>query len=490
MQLPHTTAVPPGLTLVFGASGYIGTNLVPRLLAEGFRVRAAARKREVLEAREWHGAELVEADATKPDTLRPALHGVETAYYLVHSMASGRGFGDLDLEAAHNFARAAGEAGVRRIIYLGGLVPQGADSEHILSRRDTGDALREGPVPVIELRAGIIVGPGSAAFEVMRDLVLNLPLMITPRWVQARSPPIALQNLLEYLVRLPQVPEAEGRIFDCGGPETLTYAEMMKRLAVIAGKEPPRILAVPVLTPRLSSYWLALVTAVPTSIARALIGGLKHDFHADDAELRRMVPQRLLDFDDSVRAVFAAEESHAVQARWTEGAFPIRGYRREHAFYAKRADGSSTTSASPESVWDIVKRIGGANRYYCADLVWWLRETIDWMIGGPGRNRGRRDPDELRVGDHVDSWHVIGVEPGRRLTLSFGMKAPGAGIMEIQLEPLATGGTRLTITSYWHPAGVTGLVYWYAFLPVRRVVLGCMTRHMCERAARPRQDAR
>jgi len=482
MQSPHATAVPQGLTLVFGASGYIGTNLVPRLLSEGFRVRAAARKREVLEARKWHGAELVEADATKPDTLRPALHGVETAYYLVHSMASGRGFGDLDLEAARNFARAAGEAGVRRIVYLGGLVPEGADSEHILSRRDTGDALREGPVPVIELRAGIIVGAGSAAFEVMRDLVLNLPLMITPRWVQARSPPIALENLLGYLVRLPQVSEAEGRIFDCGGPETLTYAEMMKRLAIIAGKEPPRILAVPVLTPRLSSYWLALVTAVPTSIARALIGGLKHDFHADDAELRRMVPQRLLDFDESVRAVFAAEESHAVQARWTEGAFPIRGYRREHAFYAKRAGGSAETTASPAQVWDVVKRIGGANRYYCADLVWWLRETLDWMIGGPGRNRGRRDPDELRVGDHVDSWHVIGVEPGRRLTLSFGMKAPGAGVLEIVLQPLDDGGSRLTATAYWHPAGVWGLVYWYALVPAHLFIFKCMTRNMCRRA--------
>jgi len=485
MRSVQTTGTAPELTLVFGASGYIGTNLVPRLLAEGLRVRAAARNREVLEARDWHGAELVAADAMKPETLASALKGVETAYYLVHSMASGRGFGELDLEAARNFARAAAEAGVRRIVYLGGLVPEDADSEHILSRRDTGDALREGSVPVIELRAGIIVGPGSAAFEVMRDLVLNLPLMITPRWVQAKSPPIALENLLEYLARLPQVPEAEGCIFDCGGPETLTYAEMMRRLAVIAGKKPPRIIPVPVLTPRLSSYWLALVTAVPTSIARALIGGLKHDFHADDTELRRLVPQRLLDFDESVRAVFAAEESHTVQARWTEGAFPIRGYRREHAFYAKRAGGSADTAASPEQVWNVVKRIGGANGYYCADFLWWLRETFDWMIGGPGRNRGRRDPEELRVGDHVDSWHVIGIEPGRRLTLSFGMKAPGSGIVEIQLESLGSGGTRLAITSYWHPAGVWGLIYWYAFLPAHRVVLDCMARHMCERATRP-----
>ncbi len=362
-------------------------------------------------------------------------------------------------------------------------MPDDADSEHIVSRRDTGRVLREGPVPVIELRAGIIVGPGSAAFEVMRDLVLNLPLMVTPRWVQAKSPPIALDNLLEYLVRLPRVPEAAGRTFDAGGPETLTYAEMMRRLAVIAGHRPPYILPVPVLTPTLSSYWLALVTAVPTPIARALIGGLKHDFSADDAELRRLVPQRLLDFDEAVRAVFEAEANHAVQARWTEGAFPMRGYRREHAFYAKRACGSASTAASPAAVWNVVKRIGGANRYYCADWLWWLRETLDWMIGGPGRNRGRRDPDELRVGDHVDSWYVVGVEPERRLTLVFGMKAPGGGALEFDIEPLAGGGTQVTVTAYWHPAGVWGLVYWYALVPAHLFIFKCMTRHICERAA-------
>lgn len=470
-----------GRVLVFGASGYIGTNLVPRLMAEGLPLRVCARSRRVLEAREWQGVEIVEADALRPETLGPALADVDLAYYLVHSMGSGRDFGQRDLAAARNFAAAAAAAGVRSIVYLGGLVPDDADSEHIVSRRDTGRVLREGPVPVIEVRAGIIVGPGSAAFEVMRDLVLNLPVMITPRWVQAKSPPIALDNLLEYLVRLPQLPAAAGRTFDAAGPETLTYAEMMRRLATIAGQRPPRILSVPVLTPRLSSYWLALVTAVPTPIARALIGGLKHDFTADDAELRRLVPQRLLGFDDAVRAVFDAEARHAVKARWTEGAFPMRGYRREHAFYAKRASGTAVTTASPAQVWAVVSRIGGENRYYCADWLWWLRETLDWLVGGPGRNRGRRDPDALRVGDHVDSWHVIGVEPERRLTMIFGMKAPGGGALEIDLEPEG-GGTRLTATAYWHPAGVWGLVYWYALVPAHLFIFKCMTRHMCRLA--------
>jgi uncharacterized protein YbjT (DUF2867 family) len=477
-SVPH----PLRKVLVFGASGYIGTNLVPRLLGEGIAVRAAARSRGVLEARRWAGAEVVEADALKPETLPAALAGIDTAYYLVHSMAAGRGFGGLDLEAARNFARAAAEAGVRCIVYLGGLVPDDADSEHIVSRRDTGEVLREGPVPVIELRAGIIVGPGSAAFEVMRDLVLNLPVMVTPRWVQAKSPPIALDNLLEYLVRLPMVPEAQGRVFDAGGPEVITYAEMMKRLAVAAGRRAPWIFPVPVLTPRLSSYWLRLVTAVPTPIARALIGGLKHDFFADDAELRRLVPQRLLDFDESVRAVFDAERRHQVQARWTEGAFPMRGYRTEHAYYAKRASGSAVSTASPQRLWKTVESVGGGNRYFCSDWLWWIRETVDWAIGGPGRNRGRRDPDELRVGDHVDSWHVVGMEPGRRLTLMMGMKAPGAGVLEFEVEPEPGGGARVTATAYWHPAGVWGLVYWYALVPAHLFIFRCMTAGICRRA--------
>ena len=479
-EQPHSPA--RHRVLVFGARGYVGTNLVPRLLKEGLTVRASARSTAPLEARNWTGVEIVQADALVPESLPAALEGIDTAYYLVHSMASGKGFSNLDLHAAQNFAAAAAQAKVRNIVYLGGLFPEDADSEHLLSRRETGEVLRQGSVPVIEVRAGIIVGPGSAAFEIMRDLVLNLPLMVTPRWVHRKSPPIALDNLLEYLVRLPDIPEAQGRIFDVGGPEVLTYGEMMRILAVMAGKRPPTIIPVPVLTPALSARWLWLVTAVPTSVARALIGGLKHDFTADDAEARRLVPQHLLTFAESVKAVFDAEDRHEVQASWTEGAFPMRGQRREHAFYAKRANGTAETPASPDAVWQVVKRIGGKNRYYGADLLWWLRETLDWMVGGPGRQRGRRDPDELRVGDFVDSWRIVGVEANRRLTLMMGMKATGSGVLEFDLEPLADGGTRLTATAYWHPAGFWGLAYWYALFPAHLFIFDRMTQNICRLA--------
>jgi uncharacterized protein YndB with AHSA1/START domain len=237
-----------------------------------------------------------------------------------------------------------------------------------------------------------------------------------------------------------------------------------------------------VLSPRLSSYWLRLVTAVPTPIARALIEGLRHDFLADDAELRALVPLRLHTFREAVLATFEAEQRHAVASRWTEGAFVFRDYRRDYSYYAKRVSSSTTTPATPADVWRVVAAIGGERRYYFANWLWALREWVDWAVGGPGRNRGRRDPDEVRVGDTIDSWRVIGVDVPRRLTLCSGMKAPGAGVLEFELEPAAGGGTRLTVTTYWHPAGVWGLLFWHMLMPVHLFTLRGLTRQVRRRA--------
>jgi uncharacterized protein YbjT (DUF2867 family) len=486
MTLPQSapavvSAGTDAVTVVFGASGYIGTNLVPHLIAAGHRVRAVARQSRVLEARDWQAAELVEADALSPDTLTAALEGCGVAYYLVHSMAAGGNFGQLDRQAALNFAHAAARAGVQRIVYLGGLVPEDADSEHLMSRQESGDMLRSTHVPVTEIRAGIIVGAGSAAYEVMRDLVYHLPVMVAPKWVRSKSSPIALQNLLHYLLAVATEPAAAGRIFDAGGPQLLTYEEMMLAFGEVVGRR-PRIICVPVLSPRLSSYWLGLVTSVPSSIARALIGGLKHDIPAHDAELRSLVPQKLLTFREAVQAALESERQHRVAGRWTEGAFPHRAYRHDHSFYAKRAGGAAETPATPAAVWPVVTALGGDNRYYTLNFLWWLRELMDWLVGGPGFTHGRRDPVDLRVGDAIDYWTVLALEPERRLTLHFGMKAPGSGILEFELEPLPTGGTRLTETAYWHPRGVWGLLYWYAMIPAHLFLFRMMTRAMVARA--------
>jgi uncharacterized protein YbjT (DUF2867 family) len=475
--------------VVIGASGYVGSNLVPHLVAEGWRVRAVARNRAVLEARDWPGVELAEADALQPESLGAALEGAQVAFYLVHSMAAGRDFGKLDLRAAENFARAAAEAGIDRIVYLGGLVPTDAAGEHIDSRRETGDVLRSHPVPVTEIRAGIIVGPGSAAFEVMRDLVLNLPVMVTPRWVRAKSPPIALSNLLVYLERSALLPEAAGQILDAGGPRQCSYEDMMRELALAVGRKPPWILPVPVLSPGLSSYWLGLVTAVPANIAKALIGGLKHDFVADDETLRKLVPQTLLDVREAIDEALATEREREVAVRWTEGDFAMRGFSHEVAFYAKRAGGSAIARAPTQAVWQQVTAIGGDNRYYYMNVLWWLRELMDWCVGGPGFTRGRRHPTELRLGDSIDYWTVIGIEPERRLTLYFGMRAPGSGVLEFELEPLASGETRVTATAYWHPRGVWGLVYWYALAPAQLFIFRGFTVAIARRAEQQAKTA-
>jgi uncharacterized protein YbjT (DUF2867 family) len=468
--------------LVFGASGYVGSNLVDWLQKRGAPVRAAARNLRVLEARGWRNAELVQADALRPETLQPVLAGCDTAYYLVHSMAAGRRFGELDLEAAANFAAAAAQAGVQRIVYLGGLVPEDATGEHILSRQKTGEVLRQGTVPVTEVRAGIIIGPGSAAFEVMRDLTLHLPLMVTPRWVRAKSPPIALDNLLVYLDGVARKAEAAGQIYDAAGPEMVSYEDMMRMLADVAGKRRPRILPVPVLSPTLSSYWLGLVTAVPSDVAKALIGGLRHDFPADGGPLQQLVPQQLLGVHAAIERAFEAEREHRTAARWTEGVFAMRDFRHDTAFYARHASGETTSSASPAALWQQIIRIGGDNRYYYMNWLWWLRELLDWLVGGPGFSRGRRDPDDVRLGDVIDYWTVIGMEQERHLTLHFGMRAPGSGILEFDLQPEESERTRLTITAHWHPRGVWGLLYWFAMLPAHLFLFRGWSRRIARRA--------
>ncbi|MEN8764169.1 MAG: SDR family oxidoreductase [Thiogranum sp.] len=476
-----------GLVLVFGASGYIGTNLVKRLRHLDRPVRASARNRSVLEGRGWDGVELVDADALKPETLGSVLAGVDTAYYLVHSMAAGRHFADLDRQAAENFRQAAEQAGVRRIVYLGGLIPPNPVSEHLRSRLETGACLRAGSVPVTELRAGMVVGPGSAAFEVVRDLVNHLPLMVTPRWVHTRSSPIALDNLLEYMLQAPYVDEMANTSYDVGGPEVLTYADIMRQYGEVVGRR-PIIIPVPLLNPRLSSYWLRLVTSVPTNIARALIEGLKQDVIADDAPIRALIRLPLLNFEQSVRAALDAERSQEITARWTEGSIVCRDYHPEYAFYAKRASGSAVSSASIDQLWRQIISIGGRRGYYYLNSLWVMRGVIDWLLGGPSYRRGRRHWSALRVGDTVDAWRVISVEPKRRLTLLMEMKAPGAGVLEFELK---TGlqGQRVTATAYFHPAGALGLVYWYLMSPFHWLIFRGLTRAIATRASAAEQSA-
>ena len=466
--------------LVFGASGYIGGNLVPYLLGRGSTVRATARNLEVLEARGWDGALLLRADALLPDTLDAALADVDVAYYLVHSMAAGSDFPELDAIAARHFAEAAARRGVRRIVYLGGLVPDAPKSKHLRSRQETGDILRAGSVPVTEIRAGMIVGPGSAAWEVIRDLVNHLPLMITPKWVYSRSTPIALSNLLCYLAEAPAHEETAGEIYDVGGPDVLTYEQIMRQYGELVGRQ-PRILPVPVLTPRLSSYWLRLVTTVPTNIARALIDGLSQDVIARDQRLARLVPQELLDFRAAASEALEADRQHAVPTSWVEGAVAVSVFRPEYAFYAKQQGDSIVTGASTAALWRVVQRFGHEGDFYYAGWLWWLRRALDWIVGGPSFRRRRRHPEELRIGDVVDKWRVIDVQPGHQLTLLMEMKAPGAGVLEFTIDEQHKA-RKFSVDAFFHPAGVWGLLYWYALKPFHAFIFRGITRVVAQRA--------
>jgi len=470
----------PMPVLVFGASGYIGSHLVPYLRERQVPVRAVSRHPDSLAGRGWEGVEFVAADALRPQTLDAALAGVEVAYYLVHSMAAGRHFADLDLQAAAHFRDAAARHGLRRIVYLGGLIPPDPESIHLQSREATGQVLRKSPVPVTEIRAGMIVGPGSAAFEVMRDLVYHLPVLPCPRWVESRSPPIGLDNLLAYLTGVAELPEAADRILDVGGPETMTYAELIRRFGRLVGKR-PRIVPVPLLTPEFSAYGLPLVTTVPVNIARALIGGLKHDVLADDRPIRALLPIPLQDFEQQVRAVLAAERRQTVVDRWRDGAFPCRAQRADYAFYACRMHRRVRTRASVDALWRTLSTLGGPNGYGFLEGLWRVRGWLDRLLGGPGMSRPRPDPRHLRPGDRFDCWQVLALVPGERLTLRAELRAPGSGIMEFSVHD--QGDHReLEVAMYFHPAGVWGLLYWYILYGAHWLLLAGMPRRLAARA--------
>ena len=466
--------------LVIGASGYIGSHLVPRLVAEGWSVRATARDPEVLAGRGWDEVECVAADVLEPDTLAAACEGMDVVFYLVHCMAAGGDFQTLERLGAEHLVAAADATGVRRIVYLGGLMPEDPRSQHLRARKETGEILRRATATVVEVRAGMIVGPGSAAWEVMRDLVNHLPVMVTPRWVRSRSTPIALENLLVYLLGFATVTIEEQAVLEVGGGDVRSYEEMMNAYGDLMGQRRP-IIPVPVLTPRLSSYWLWLVTSVPTNLARALIEGLAHDLIADDARARALVPQHLMTFRETAQAALDAEQRLGVQGRWVEGSMLHRRWNSQYSFYSMRSGAHADTYAGVDALWRVVLTVGRDGDFFFGRWLWLLRRLADWLFVGPALRRPRRHPTELRLGDVVDAFHVVRLEPKQRLTLQLEMRAPGAGMLEFRIQPLGEGA-RVWATAWWHPKGVWGLMYWYALLPFHDLLFRGIAREIVRRA--------
>jgi len=476
------------LILVTGATGYVGGRLVPRLLAAGYRVRCFVRDPARLQGRLWlNQVELAPGDMLQPDSLVPAMRGVAVVYYLVHSLEGGSDFSQRDLMAARNCAGAAQQAGVERIIYLGGLGdPQANLSPHLRSRHETGAALREAGVPVTEFRAAVIVGSGSLSFEMIRYLTERLPVMICPKWVFTRIQPIAIRNVLDYLVAALDCPASAGRILEIGGRDVMTYSDMMMGYA-LARSLTRRLLAVPVLTPRLSSYWVHLVTPIPANIAQPLIKGLGNEVIVRDAAARDLFPAiQPLDYATAVRLALVKMDAHDVETAWTDALTSSQGARVPVMLTS--SEGMITerrqrmVSAPAETVYRSFTRLGGAHGWLYMDWAWQLRGMVDRLCGGVGMRRGRRDPDDLRVGDSLDFWRVEMVEPGRQIRLRAEMRVPGRAWLEFKSLPQADGKTLLTQTAFFEPKGLFGLLYWYALYPLHALIFSGLSRRIGEEA--------
>jgi uncharacterized protein YbjT (DUF2867 family) len=483
--------------LVTGASGYIGGRLVPRLLEAGYRVRCLARAPRKLSNRPWSdhaNVEIVQGDAEVADDVRAALRGCQAAYYLIHSMmVAGSEYSERDRQLAATFADACAELGVERIIYLGGLGETGDGlSKHLSSRREVEEVLASTGVPVTVLRAAMIIGSGSASFEILRYLVERLPVMITPSWVQTRCQPIAIRNVLHYLVACLQHPETTGQTLDIGGPEILTYRELISMMAEARGLPRRRIVSVPVLTPRLSSLWIHLVTPISRYVARPLAEGLKNEVICRNDDAQRSMPQELLTVRQAIDLGLENRRLSHVETKWT-GAGPMAGDPDWAGGSVFRDSWRVEVATTPDHVFRAVCRIGGGNGWYAGDALWKIRGWMDKLVGGPGLRRGRRDPEHVTYGDALDFWRVTDVEAPKRLALRAEMKLPGDAQLMFEIEALEGGRTQLTQIARFIPRGLTGLAYWYAVLPFHGIVFRGMLdgiRRSAENAAGATETSR
>ena len=466
--------------LVTGATGYIGGRLVPRLLEKGFCVRCLARDPARLRGRTWFDqVEVVRGDVTDAESLVGVMDGVEAAYYMVHSMGDTAAFHDRDLTAARNFSEATRDGGVSRILYLGGLGDASDElSEHLQSRQETGEALKSAGVPVTEFRAAIVVGSGSVSFEMIRNLTERLPVMVCPSWVFSRVQPIAIRDVLAYLVEALGAPASAGRVIEIGGAEVLTYGEMMTVFAEVRGLK--RLLVpVPVLTPRLSSYWVHWTTPIPAEISRPLIEGLRNEVIVRTRDAQELFPEILpLSYREAVAVTLARLDDGDPETWWSDSVGSSQGDRapvemvtRDGMVMERR---TRSVAVSAERVFATFCGIGGKRGWLYGNWLWEIRGLMDRLVGGVGLRRGRRDPDLLRVGDALDFWRVEDVKSGRSVRLRAEMKVPGNAWLEFDVEPESDDRSLLNQVAYFAPKGLLGLMYWYALYPVHRFIFSGM----------------
>ncbi|GEM34423.1 NAD(P)-dependent oxidoreductase [Nocardia neocaledoniensis NBRC 108232] len=474
--------------VVFGATGYIGGRLVPELLAAGHSVRVLARDPGKLVEATWRDSvEVLRGDVTRAEDVRAALAGQDVLYYLVHSLGRAD-FEDVDRAAASLVAAESARAGLTRAVYLGGITPAGQElSRHLASRAEVGDILLRGPTPAVVLRAAVIIGSGSASFEILRYLTERLPVMVTPRWVRSRVQPIAVRDVLHYLVRAAELPGAVNAAFDIGGPDVLTYEGMMRGYAAAA--ELPRrvIVPVPVLTPWLSAQWVNLVTPVPRAIAVPLMESLVNDVVCADHRIAEHIPDPSGGLTSYARAVGLAlrrVRDRDVPTRWSDAGLPDAPSDplptdpdwSGGSLYCDVRE--RDTPADPATLWSVLEAVGGEHGWYSFPLAWSLRGWIDRLSGGVGLRRGRRDPHRLHVGEALDWWRVEHLERGRELRLRAEMRVPGRGWLELSVTPAADGGAHYRQRALFEPRGLAGHLYWKALSPFHAVIFGGMARNI------------
>ena len=482
------------LILVTGASGYVGGRLVRDLNEDKCAVRVLVRDAQKVKDQPWaKDVEIVEGNANNPGDLRRALRGVHTAFYLLHSINAGKNFDEVESAMARNFAAAAEAENVSQIIYLGGIANDKNRSQHLTSRMNTGSQLASGKVPVLELRAGIIIGSGSASFEMLRHLTHRLPIMTTPKWVSNLTQPISIRDALYYLRKCAALPAPISKICDIGGQEVLSYADMMQKFAKLSGLRKRWIIQVPVLTPKLSSLWIGFVTPVPTSLARPLVESLISEVVADPKKSIDSIiappPEGFIDVEGAIKLALSKIADHDVITRWSDAAYPTAPWQKAQSDpewageMVLRDRREQATDASAPALWQAIESIGGDNGWYGADFLWYLRGLLDRFVGGVGLRRGRRDPVTLRIGDSLDFWRVEELDRGVRLKLYAEMILPGKAWLEFSI--IEENGKRIVRQeASFSPRGLGGQLYWYAVLPFHIFVFPTMMRNLIRKANR------
>ncbi|TCS42399.1 DUF2867 domain-containing protein [Reinekea marinisedimentorum] len=469
--------------LVLGASGYIGSQLIPHLLTQGHKVTAAARNVSYLQSRLKPHPKLTFTylDLVDKDRTLETVHGHDVVFFLVHGMAHGHDFLEYELSLAINFRDALQGSGVEHVIYLSAIQPQTGNSEHLEARKKTGEVLRQSCVPVTELRAGVIVGTGSAVYEIMKDLVYNMPVLLAPKFVSSKANPIALANLNHYLVSLVKETPASHQYFEVGGPEVLSYAEQFNIIGEAINRK-RKLVPTALLTPSMAAFWLGVVTSVPSAIGKALLAGISHDYIANADEIQARYPQTMITFEQAVKVSVMQEGEFVRSNVWGFDPQALNRWQPGFGYYPKNAGASIYTELSSTQLWQIIKKIGSKEEgYFFANYLWRTREWLDFFFGAGVPVRRAPTNPELEVGEFIDSWKVIRCEKGRFLSLLFGMKAPGMGRLECTITD--RGEYReLDIRAWWHPKGFTGLLYWFAMMPAHLFIFRGMVRAIVKKA--------